>query len=841
MNQRILLIELSTTLRHAASTVLGTRKHELTVASSFDSALQKVASPDHHITTFDAIVFGWPGRTDPEADELLSLLEEPQNRQIAVLVLANEADTSKLNWVTKRERSALLLWDDYQEIDDSLSALVQSRQLTKKTNLTRKRQPVSVKILFVDDSPTVRVSFRKLLVRHGYETDTASSVSEAMDMALENHYDIAIVDYFMPGDTGDVLCRQLRDEPRTANVSTAIITGTYLERAITDSLEAGAIECMFKNEATELFLARVDAMSRTVKGVRKIEKERNRLGGILRSVGDGVYGLDDNGRISFVNPAALHILGYSNTAELIGQSPYELFHHGNGKIPLEQCKLTRAYNEGIPLRSWETNFQHSNRKSVPVECTILPMEIDGKKEGSVVAFRDITDRKQLEDELKWQANHDGLTKLPNRGYFEQQLTNELKRLKRSEEYSALLYLDLDRFKYLNDTAGHATGDRLLIEVGRKLSSRLRSADFLARLGGDEFAIILRNIEPDFAFDVADGFRKVLEESEFECSGKFYKVGLTAGLNILDKNALSSCDAMACADIACYIAKGKGRNQTHLYDRTQDGKAAMDMELGWSERLHKAIKNNEFLLYYQPILPLNAVDLDKLPIEEGELWQQYCDSPNGNSRYYEVLIRLPDYKRELIPPAAFVPTAERFNMMNQIDRWVIQRTIEYINNSNMDSNTVISINLSAQTMEDHELTPFIEGLLKQHQVNPKQLNFEVTETTAIGNMIAAQSLIHDLHKLGCRFSLDDFGSGYCSFSHLKNLPVDFIKIDGLFVQGLLNDPMDTAIISSIVTIAHTVGKKTIAEYVDNPKTLKVLKDTGVDYVQGYYIRRPALEP
>ncbi|MDH5325616.1 MAG: EAL domain-containing protein [Gammaproteobacteria bacterium] len=840
MKPRILLIELSITRRHAAAIVLNEQTYELTTASSFPAALNEVAVTNKHITKFDAVVFGWPGRTDPHADELLSLLEEPQNRQIAVLVLADQADTSKLNWVTKRERSALLLWEDYQETETSLSALLQS-VTTSKTDDTGETKPVenpgAIKILFVDDSPTVRVAFRRLLTEAGYETDTASSVNEAMDLAMEKPYDIAIIDYFMPEDTGDVLCRRLRDEPRTCNISTAIITGTYLERAITDSLEAGAVECMFKNEATELFLARVDAMSRTINGRRKIEQERNRLEGILQSVGDGVYGLDDTGSISFINPAALQILGYVAAEELIGENPC-VFHTSQSGSNVENCKLTRAYNEGVPLHSLETFFRHKSNTQVPVECTILPMLLQGKKAGSVVAFRDITERRELENELKWQANHDSLTKLPNRAYFEHQLNSEIKRLQRSEEISALLYLDLDRFKYLNDTAGHATGDRLLVEVSKKLTTRLRASDFLARLGGDEFAIILRNIEPASILEIADGFRRALDDYEFECAGKYYKIGLTAGVNILDKYALSPGDAMACADIACYIAKGNGRNQTHLYDRHQDGKAAMDMELGWSERLHKAIKNNEFLLYYQPILSLQELP-DILPVKEGELWQHYCQQNNA-ARYYEVLIRLPDYKSDVIPPSAFVPTAERFNMMNKIDRWVITRAVENIKNYQLNPNTVLSINLSAQSLEDTDLKTFIQDLLQQHQVSAKQLNFEITETTAISNISAANALISDVSSLGCRFSLDDFGSGYCSFSHLKNLPVDFIKIDGLFVQGLLSDPMDGEIIRSIVNIAHTVGKKTIAEYVDNPETLNALKQTGVDYVQGYYIQRPGLE-
>jgi diguanylate cyclase (GGDEF)-like protein len=442
------------------------------------------------------------------------------------------------------------------------------------------------------------------------------------------------------------------------------------------------------------------------------------------------------------------------------------------------------------------------------------------------------------EELKWQATHDPLTKLPNRSYFESQLTQEVKRLQRSNECSALLYVDLDRFKFVNDTASHDVGDKFLIAVGKKLQSRLRAADTLARIGGDEFAIILRNVKPESAFSAADKFRSVLENYRFNYGAKTYKVSVSIGVASIDQASTSAGEVLANADIACYIAKGKGRNCTHIFESGNDERTAMDIELGWSARLHDALSKSAFELHYQPILPLAEINEMELPAEDELLWERYCDAPRETPLMYEVLLRLPDSRGQLVYPDAFMPTAERFNMMPQIDRWVIKEAIKTLAEFNAaGKNVVFSINISGQTLEDESLAEYIDAVRREHDVDPASLIFEITETSAISNLDSANRFIKTLHKLGFRFALDDFGSGFCSFSHLKFLSVDEIKIDGVFVQGMLHDTVDRAIINSIVQIAHSVGKTTVAEFVENADILRLLKDSGVDYVQGFYVAKP----
>lgn len=843
MLKRILLIEQSATLRHAVKMLVDCDEYEVVEYSSYPEALANISGKGvRH--GYAAVVLGWPAKTNEAADELVATLTEPEYRSLAVVVMTHASDANKHAWITKRSNSALVLWENHTELTDTLNSLTQLQPQDEQTfdsDVLLAPELTSVKVLFVDDSPTIRTRYRRLLSQHGYDTDIASCMDEAFEKAVNNKYDIVISDYFMPGGNGDELCQLLREDPRTVSIATSIITGTYSDKAIISSLAAGATECMFKNEPDELFLARIDSMSRSLRAIRTLRNDHKHLEGILTSVGDGVYGVDCSGLITFINPAAKEILGYSKDDKIIGMSAHALFHsryEDGAPNPSDQCLLQKAYQNGDQFRAWATNFLHKEGKFVPVECTVYPLNLESKLQGSVVAFRDVSERRLLLDELKWQATHDPLTKLPNRNFFESQLSQEVKRLQRSKEHSALLYIDLDRFKFVNDTASHDTGDKCLIAVGKKLQSRLRAADTLARIGGDEFAIILRNIKPEMSFSAADKFRTVLEYYRFNYGTKTYKINASIGVANINSESKSAGEVLANADIACYIAKSKGRNCTHVFESDNDERASMDIELGWSARLHDALNKNAFELHYQPIIPLANLNEHELPDKDELLWRQFRDLPQNKPLIYEVLLRLPDSRGQLNLPEAFMPTAERFNMMPQIDRWVIKNAIHYLAQCNAtDNNVVFSINISGQTLEDENLAEYIDTIRLQHNVDPGSLIFEITETTAISNLDSANRFIKTLHKLGYRFALDDFGSGFCSFSHLKFLSVDEIKIDGVFVQGMLHDTVDRAIVNSIVQIAHSVGKTTVAEFVENVELLRMLKNSGVDYVQGFYIAKP----
>ncbi len=839
-NQHYLLIEQSATLRHALKKTFAAKGFELSVVSDYKEGLSAIQAFIAGSRWFSGIVMGWPADTHVYADEILVTLDDSHLKGLPVLLLSEEGDPAKLDWITNRQGTALLPWSDYAECTAAMEQLIASLDYDDH-NYLNEGIDHAIRILFVDDSPSVRHSFRSLLREHSYDVDSASCVAEALKLIEENQYDIAIIDYFMPENNGDVLVRQLKENPQTRNIAIAIITGTYSDQVIKECLDAGAVECMFKSEAKELFLARVRSLTRSILDRRSIDNERRRLQRILASVGDGVYGVDKRGVIEFINPAARRILGYKENDDIVGKLAHSLFHFATedgAKTKVQECHLSRCYAKGSQLNEWQTVFWHREGYQVSVECTVYPMESEEEHAGVVVAFRDISERKHLEEELRWQATHDSLTKLLNRKYFEEQINEEVIRLRRSASYSALLLIDLDRFKYINDTAGHIAGDHLLTEVGRRLQTRLRSSDTLARIGGDEYAIILRNISSDKEeiFMIAEGFRYALNDEKFFYDGKAYDVTATMGVAVMHKGTASLEEIMTNADIACHIAKSKGRNQTHIFSGDYDSQAAMNLELGWSSRLRDALKNNLFTLNFQPILPFNVLSNKK--IVQTDIWPEYIKSDVESVLFYEVLLRLKDQGDEPIVPGAFLPTAERFDIMLDIDRWVIDNAFKSLSEAEQQQRQIrLSINLSAQTLADNNTAAYIKERAAVHGINPKNILFEITETQAVTNIEATKALIHELKGLGCQFALDDFGSGFCSFGQLKHLDVAYIKIDGLFTQGVVSDPIDRAVIQAITQMARSLGRYTVVEYVDSPAIIQALENSGVDYVQGYHISKP----
>jgi diguanylate cyclase (GGDEF)-like protein/PAS domain S-box-containing protein len=832
--QRILLVEESATLRYILAKALQKQGYELMSLETFDAATDTLKKSG---SSYHAVIIGWPNfENHPSAKKLTGLLEQSTFGETPVLLLSNDASLEVLNWMSKRKYTALVPWENYQEAVATLQKLLGADRSGEQTAKTFASSS-PIRVLFVDDSISIRHYYQRLLERNGYKTDTADSVQAAFEKATKEPFDLAIIDYFMPDQNGYVLCQKLRDDPRTSNIRASVITGTYLDEVIKDCLQAGAVECMFKNEAEELFLARIASMSRFIEVQKSIETERERLAGILESVGEGVYGVDNEGLITFVNPAALGIVGAQNAAALIGKPAKEAFHFHMSEDGLKHDRLYRAYGKSVELRCWETSFRHANGKPVPVECTVYPLTIDGAQKGSVVAFRDISERKMLEEKLHWQATHDHLTQLHNRRYFEDQLEIEVQRVRRDNSMSALLYLDLDRFKYINDTAGHDAGDKLLVEISRVLVDKLRKEDTLARLGGDEFAMLLRNVDVDKAMYVAEHIRSALDICNFHYNNQMHSVHGSIGVAMMDLDGMTSGDILANADIACHIAKRSGRNQVHLYEQSSDEKNVMGTELGWITRLRDALQHNMFVLHYQPILDMRFIDVNNLPAEDGVLWKKHAGIKD-NPLHYELLLRLKDENGKLIYPDAFMATAERFSLMRDIDMWVLNEALSSLKAIQQEHpNVSFSINLSGHTINSEDSLPKIKSLLEKHGVKGQSLIFEVTESCAIANFDSANHFIEEMKWQGCRFSLDDFGSGFCSFSQLKCLPADFVKIDGQFVKGMSRGSIDRAIVTAMNDVAHSLGRYTVAEYVESPEILRLLKVCGVDRVQGHYISEP----
>ncbi|HHO58985.1 MAG TPA: diguanylate cyclase, partial [Thiotrichales bacterium] len=534
--QRILVVEESATLRYMLGKTIQKQGYELLSVDSFSSAIETLDTGSQNL---HGILVGWPNYEHFEySKELLVLLDREPYSEVPVILLSNDAELDLLNWMSTRKATALIPWENYQEVVASLQTMLSPSVEPVIEQRKELRSQVPTRVLFVDDSKSIRVYYQRLLERNHYEVVTAASVNDAYEIATSQHIDIAIVDYFMPGENGYVLCQRLRDNPETSDIRTAVITGTYLDAVITDCLQAGAIECMFKNEAEELFLARIAAMRCFIEVQRSIEKQRENLAAILESVGEGVYGVDKKGRITFMNPAALTVLGLHDVTTVLGKQATDIFHLNKADFRSLDC-LKEAYTSGEKLKGWETVFRHQNGKKIPVDCTLHPLYVDDALEGSVIAFRDISDRKLLEEKLRWQATHDHLTGLYNRRYFENYLENEISRVQRSGIMSAVVYMDLDRFKYVNDTAGHEVGDRLLIDLSQSLSRHLRRHDIAARIGGDEFAIILKNVDAELAVKLADEVRTALSCLRVHYEDDCYHVNASFGVAMMDDATISA--------------------------------------------------------------------------------------------------------------------------------------------------------------------------------------------------------------------------------------------------------------------------------------------------------------
>ncbi len=836
--QRILIVEESATLRYMLGKIIQKQGYELFSVDGFSSAIETLSGATHY---FHGVLVGWPNYEHFEfSKELLVFLDREPYSEVPVILLSNDAELDLLNWMSTRKSTALIPWESYQEVAASLQSMLAPpvKPVIEKPRSLQQGKPI--KVLFVDDSNSIRVYYQRLLERNHYEVFTACSVSEAYDIATTEQVDIAITDYFMPDENGYVLCQRLRDNPATSGIRTAVITGTYLDAVITDCLQAGAIECMFKNEAEELFIARIAAIRRFIEIQRSIEKQRENLSAILESVGEGVFGVDKQGCLTFMNSAALTALGLDEVKTVLGKQAAEVFHISEQETRTNDL-LKEAYLSGEKLKSWETTFRHSNGKHITVDCTLFPLVLDNKLEGSVVAFRDISDRKMLEEKLRWQATHDHLTSLYNRRYFENYLESEIMKAQRTGILSAVVYMDIDRFKYVNDTAGHDTGDRILIDLSQILTKYLRRYDVAARIGGDEFAIILKNVNAELAIKLTNDIRHALSVVRVRHEKEMYHINASFGVAIMDEvmlenGTITAGDLMANADIACHISKRMGGDQTHIYERSSDERNIMGTELGWSARVREALAENRFELHFQPIMQMKDIDLINLPAQDGVLWQRHLKDTD-KIYSYEVLVRMKGEDGELHYPDSFIPTAERFNLMVAIDLWVLEHSLQEMVLVGISTKIRLSINISGHTVDSNESLEKIKRIIKKYGVSPSALTFEVTETSAIANLEQANDFITELRKIGCHFSLDDFGSGFCSFAQLKNLPTDYVKIDGQFVKSMARGATDRAIVTAMNDVAHSLGRYTVAEYVESPEIVRLLKICGVDKVQGNYISEP----
>jgi diguanylate cyclase (GGDEF)-like protein/PAS domain S-box-containing protein len=551
------------------------------------------------------------------------------------------------------------------------------------------------------------------------------------------------------------------------------------------------------------------------------EKERAQV--TLQSIADAVISTDDKGYVEYLNPVAETLTGWTldeARSRPLSEVIFTVDEHNRAtpRDPVARC-LTRKCAPGSGDHAVLPG--HSGQEYIIEESTAPIRDRPGNTRGVVVVFRDVTSQRRLAQEITHQATHDALTGLLNRRAFEARLSRVIDTTQLDHTEHALCYLDLDQFKVVNDTCGHAAGDELLRQLAGLLKTYIRHRDTLARLGGDEFGLLLEHCLPDQAGRIADSLRQAVEDYLFVWEAHSFRIGISIGLVPITSDSGNLAAVLQAADSTCYVAKDSGRNRIQVYTRDNTELAQRQGELQWVNRIQEALEHDRFELYAQRIAPVRQNAAGRLPL------------------HFELLLRLVDNAGDMILPGAFMPAAERYHLAIRIDRWVVERVLRFFaaDPHHLSSVELCAINLSGHSFSDPQLQTFIVEQLEQFAIPPAKLCFEITETAAIANLTYATRFITLLKTRGCRFALDDFGSGLSSFAYLKNLPVDFLKINGAFVKDIATDPIDLAMVRSINEIGQLLGKQTIAEYVEDEAILQRLQELGVDYAQGYYIGRP----
>ncbi len=544
----------------------------------------------------------------------------------------------------------------------------------------------------------------------------------------------------------------------------------------------------------------------------------------LSSLAEAIITTDAHGRISYMNPAAERMTG-SASPQAIGKTLEDLV----GLVDeldrrLLSDPVRQALTSGAPvnLSRRALLLSRANGSERSIELSASPIRNEAKEViGAALLLHDVTELRGLARQMSYQATHDALTGLVNRREFERRLEEATESGHRGEGQHVLCYLDLDRFKVVNDTSGHLAGDSMLREVAKVLRDAVRDSDTVARLGGDEFGVLLIGCPLEKARQIADDVCRAVGDYRFVWKDKIFNIGVSIGLVEISRESGTLEELLAAADSACYVAKKQGSGRVAVYSARDEALARHTGEIQWLQRLQAALKENRFQLYHQPIVAAYG--------------------NNGNGPAMEMLVRLQDEAGHEVPPSEFVRAAERYRLMGLVDRWVVQTTLAALGRGaiQIPANRGVAINISGETLGDLQFLEFVVECLDSTGVTPSQVCFEISESAVVANLDHARRFVGVLHGMGCQFALDDFGSGVGSFSNLKNLPMDYLKIDGSFMRNLAGDSVNQAMVAAMIKLARTLNFKVIAEQVEDAAALETVRRMGVDYVQGFAVGRPQL--
>ncbi len=542
----------------------------------------------------------------------------------------------------------------------------------------------------------------------------------------------------------------------------------------------------------------------------------------LHSIGDGVISTDVDGCVQYLNPISERLTGWS-TKDALGQPIEKVFNlvdeidrkplPSTIRLCLQGSESTQSYIHPLLIAK-------SGKESAIKDSGSPIRNRNGVIIGAVMVFHDVTDSRNMTRKLEYQASHDSLTDLINRKEFDRQLILFTQDSLRKDQTHTLLYIDLDQFKIVNDTCGHAAGDALLKQLSELIDGVLRRGDIFARLGGDEFGILLDQCPLKNGIAIAESIRKTAEQFRFVWNETGFSIGTSIGIVAITPECADAETLLEQADEACYSAKELGRNRYHVYTEKDDKVIRRQGEMNWLGKVNAALAEDRFVLFKQTILPLYK-------------------GGGSKENHIEILVRMIETDGTVVAPNAFIPAAERYGLMSKVDYWVVNRTMSWFrdNPQKMRELELCNINLSGKSLSDDALLSYIETQFDSPEIDASKFCFELTETAAVSNLTLAINFMQRLKLKGCLFALDDFGSGMSSFGYLKSLPVDYLKIDGMFVKDIVNDKVSMAMVASINEVGHVMGKRTIAEFVENEEILVHLTKMGVDFAQGYCISKP----
>ena len=665
-----------------------------------------------------------------------------------------------------------------------------------------------------EDQDSVRAALEAIRGQP-YRLEVVGSLADCLAAVREGRVDAILLDLNLPDSLG--ITTFLRLQPKATSIPIVALVAEQDEELGHQVVHRGALDYLVKGQVTAQLVDKVlryaTERTHTLKALKASEQRYREL---FQNVTAGVFQTTVDGKFMAANPALVRMLGYDSEDELLAVDVARDVYAD----PEHRDSWTRAMAEFGEVRNAELVLKRKDgSKLVVLENSRAVCGSEGEVLFYEGTLTDITAAHALSQQLSHDASHDPLTGLKNRREFEVRLQHALELSQATGATHAVCFMDLDRFKIVNDTCGHVAGDELLRQLGQLLQTKVRTADVVARLGGDEFAVLLQNCGPNDALLVANSVLKAIAEFQFVWGKSTFNLGVSIGVVAINSQFKRLAQVMNAADSACYAAKDGGRNRVVVFQEDAATVARQRNEADWVARAKRALADNRLFLEAQPIRPL---------------------APGSTEPpHYELLVRMRDDSGRAVPPGAFLPTVERYNLSVRYDRWVIGAALQWMakNVEALDRVSRFFINLSRDSVVDPETAAYVRKAVAQAGVDPRRLGFEVPENIAIGNLTQANQLFTELRRLGCSVSLDDFGSGVSSFAYLKALGADYLKIDGMFVGNISQDKVDYAMVRSIKDIGHVMGKKVIAESVESEAVLEKLREIGVDYAQGFGVGAP----